>query len=495
MYLIDGYEGRPHITASQVGDYNIGVTGMNSCVFGVGEQLRAEIVDTNTIRVYDGAFMLQGRRGGIEAGTYETVTIENGTQAQFRNDLIAIKYEKDTEKLTESVSIVVIKGTPGDVASDPEVETGNLRTGDTVCYMPLYRVTLGGINLTGLEQLFTVRKTVEGLENKIDRVSYSSKYGLDVTTLTVSELFDSLDTGDTFSLVYDSSVHSGLAETVGVHIDYQYGLFVAEKIDPSYMKMEFICYADNSSNNRCIYEGSTVLLNGVRTIHNFKLRDARSVIAESGGATANYPDVRLFTSNTTNNTSADADVAANPVSSGNWYNVLRMGDKSYFSDLAFPFFDSASDHVAYRKVALSGGQIAAGNWRAFLDNNNFNVWAAKKIIVGGDRTNGYIRFPDIKKQIAWVHVSKKADFSTAWGNMLEFSDGGGVALGSWSAAFSETPVVAYNVKCDETGAGAILSTFNRADASQAGTITAVRATAYGTSRKWTFSAIGIGSYT
>ncbi len=168
MYIIDGYAGEPHITAPQVGDYNAGITGENSCVLKVGEKLRAEIIDTNTVRIYDGSFIFQGyRRGGINAGAYEDVSIENGTQSQKRNDIIAIKYERDSGQKTESFHLAVIKGTAGDTAVDPAIEEGNIRDGDSVCYMPLYRVTLNGINVTGIASLFIISKSIMEINNEL----------------------------------------------------------------------------------------------------------------------------------------------------------------------------------------------------------------------------------------------------------------------------------------------------------------------------------------
>lgn len=167
LYMADAYMGKAHVTADQIGDYNAGVSG-SGCVLNVGEKLRAEIINANLVRIYDGAFIFQGyRRSGITAGSYEDVTIENGTQAQKRNDLICAKYEKDAATSKENLTLVVIKGTPGDTASDPEIPEGDVRSGSAVCYMPLYRVKLDGINLTAVEKLFTVRKTLEEIEGDV----------------------------------------------------------------------------------------------------------------------------------------------------------------------------------------------------------------------------------------------------------------------------------------------------------------------------------------
>lgn len=179
LYMADAYMGKAHVTADQIGDYNAGVSG-SGCVLNVGEKLRAEIINANLVRIYDGAFIFQGyRRSGITAGSYEDVTIENGTQAQKRNDLICAKYEKDNATSKENLTLAVIKGIPGDTAADPSVPEGNVRSGNAVCYMPLYRVKLDGISVTGLESLFAVRDTMEQLEEKLN-VGYSLKNAVEI---------------------------------------------------------------------------------------------------------------------------------------------------------------------------------------------------------------------------------------------------------------------------------------------------------------------------
>lgn len=170
LYMADAYMGKAHVTADQVGDYNAGISGRD-CVLNVGEKLRAEILSANKVRIYDGAFLFGGRRSGITAGSYEDVTIQNGTQAQKRNDLICAKYEKDSVTSKENLTFTVIKGTPGSTAADPTVPAGTLRGGSAVCYMPLYRVKLDGINVTAVEKMFAVRKSMEEVEGIVDELN------------------------------------------------------------------------------------------------------------------------------------------------------------------------------------------------------------------------------------------------------------------------------------------------------------------------------------
>ena len=163
LYMADAYVGKAHVTADQVGDYNAGISGAD-CILNIGEKLRAEILSANKVRIYDGVFLFGGRRSGITPGSYEDVTIENGTQAQKRNDLICAKYEKDSATSRENLTLTVIKGTPGSAAADPAVPEGTIRGGSATCYMPLYRVKLDGINLTAVERIPPIRMTAEEME-------------------------------------------------------------------------------------------------------------------------------------------------------------------------------------------------------------------------------------------------------------------------------------------------------------------------------------------
>lgn len=166
LYMTDAYVGKAHVTADQVGDYNAGISGAD-CILNIGEKLRAEILSANKVRIYDGVFLFGGRRSGITAGSYEDVTIENGTQAQKRNDLICAKYEKDSATSRENLTLTVIKGTPGSAAADPAVPEGTIRGGSATCYMPLYRVKLDGINLTAVERIPAVRMTAAEMEEEL----------------------------------------------------------------------------------------------------------------------------------------------------------------------------------------------------------------------------------------------------------------------------------------------------------------------------------------
>lgn len=156
MQIIDGYCNEPNIFADDIGEYNTAIWGTRDCVLPAGERLGYELVSNNEIKIKDGVFSTQGRRGVIKKGTTESCVIENGTQAENRNDLIVIEYAKDPFTLVESHTLKVIQGTPGESAVDPDVVTGDIQAGDVLHQMPLYRVKLEGLNVVAVEQMFTV---------------------------------------------------------------------------------------------------------------------------------------------------------------------------------------------------------------------------------------------------------------------------------------------------------------------------------------------------
>ena len=63
----------------------------------------------------------------------------------------------------------MIKGTPGEAATDPDVVTGDIQAGDVLHQMPLYRVKLEGLNVVAVERLFSVGNNAIGKEFDPDK--------------------------------------------------------------------------------------------------------------------------------------------------------------------------------------------------------------------------------------------------------------------------------------------------------------------------------------
>lgn len=169
LHLITGYAGQEHITSADQGAYNAATFGEGEFVLDRGAKFNATVLSNNSISIADGEAMMQGRFIKMPSGTSETVGIDNGTVGKKRNDLIVIRYSKDSSTSIETTSLMVIKGTETDgTAVDPEYTHGDITDGtDIVNEMPLYRVSLDGINISKITALFSV---------KVSMVEYMDSY-------------------------------------------------------------------------------------------------------------------------------------------------------------------------------------------------------------------------------------------------------------------------------------------------------------------------------
>ena len=164
MDIITGYTGTPHITAENDRDINIGIFGSKSYVLQTGTMLTAEISNNNEIKVRDGVIMHQGCAASIKKNTYDSVTINNGSQGMKRIDLIVARYEKQPETNVESLTLKVLQGTP--VETSPQVPAhteGDIQAGDTVADMPLYEVEIDGLNITEIRKVFQTMGDLESV--------------------------------------------------------------------------------------------------------------------------------------------------------------------------------------------------------------------------------------------------------------------------------------------------------------------------------------------
>lgn len=167
--IVTAKKGEPHITSADDGALHQGIFGVDDYVLNVGEKFRAELVSNNEIKIYDGEGMMQGRHWRIEPGTYESVTIDNGSQGKKRKDLIVARYTKDAGSGVENIELAVLKGTETEEnAITPVPETGDLRDGDLKHEMVLYTVTLDGLNVIEVDVGFSVLVGMDELNNSLN---------------------------------------------------------------------------------------------------------------------------------------------------------------------------------------------------------------------------------------------------------------------------------------------------------------------------------------
>lgn len=165
--LVTGYAGTPHVTAAQDGELNAGILSTGKIVLGTNEMLAAEIVSNNLVKIKSGTMVNQGRQYTIPVDDYEQVTIDNGAQGKYRNDIIAFRYSVNESTKIEKVECVVIKGTAGTTATDPVLDVGNILDGDTSDEAALYRVRLEGLNIVAVEPMFDVVMPMAELQAKV----------------------------------------------------------------------------------------------------------------------------------------------------------------------------------------------------------------------------------------------------------------------------------------------------------------------------------------
>lgn len=159
LHIVTGYKGEPHVAADDHGALNASIFGAGEYVLGKGNKLSASIVSSNIIRIYDGDIMMQGRHIRLNEGNYVDVTIENGSQGTYRNDLIVARYTKDATSGVEDCNLVVIKGTAvSSNPADPSWTSGDIITGHALQNdMLLYRIPLIGLNVQEPVCLFETR--------------------------------------------------------------------------------------------------------------------------------------------------------------------------------------------------------------------------------------------------------------------------------------------------------------------------------------------------
>ncbi|MDR1954279.1 MAG: hypothetical protein LBQ21_07425 [Clostridiales Family XIII bacterium] len=154
MEIIDGRRGVDHVASQQIADMQMATIGSGDYVLDIGNKFAYTVISNNEVDVSDGVLIMQGRRGITPRGITEQLIIENGTQGAERHDLIVCRYTISGQPATEDMELMVVKGTPN--AGDPAINDGTvIRDGASIHDFALYRVRLSGIDLVGVDTLFS----------------------------------------------------------------------------------------------------------------------------------------------------------------------------------------------------------------------------------------------------------------------------------------------------------------------------------------------------
>lgn len=167
MRILTGSTGTSHITAADDGALYAGLAGKGSYVLNLGQQFKATVQSATSIKLGDGDGILQGRHFRTDPGDSDLVEIEENSAGTNRNDIIGVKYSAVSG--IESMAWQVVKGAAvSGTAPDPSYNEGNLLTGGTAAFMPMYRVKIVDASISEIEPMFSVLQTLDELDGRTD---------------------------------------------------------------------------------------------------------------------------------------------------------------------------------------------------------------------------------------------------------------------------------------------------------------------------------------
>lgn len=178
MKIVSGRTGSPHVTSQQFRQMLEGILGQDSYILTSGENLKPELSSNNLLKIRSGMMCHHGCISCVEIGTYDEVTLTNGSHGMQRIDLVVNRYTRNAETEVEKCEWKVITGTAK--ASSPAVPTytkGNLQEGDLVDECPVFEIHYNGINVTEVKSLLSVAGSLAELNGKLEEKKYSISQG------------------------------------------------------------------------------------------------------------------------------------------------------------------------------------------------------------------------------------------------------------------------------------------------------------------------------
>lgn len=230
MKIVSGRTGSPHVTSQQFRQMLEGIIGQGSYIITSGENLKPELSSNNLLKIRSGMMAHHGCISCVDIGTYDEVTLTNGSQGMKRIDLIVNRYTRNAETEVENCSWKVIQGKP--VASNPAVPaytSGNLQNGDLVDECPAFEVHYDGINVTEVKSLLSVTDGLSGLSRKLTDTNTNLAKANTVLEDRKPIFIDSTSTG---SVTFDTTnfLKSGItyAFVVAVNSNLNSGTYAQE---------------------------------------------------------------------------------------------------------------------------------------------------------------------------------------------------------------------------------------------------------------------------
>lgn len=179
MEIITGFQGKDHVTARQISRLIESFAGGGTYVLSTLDELKAEVLTVNSVRISTGDVIAEGCYYANEAP--EELVVENGVTGLNRNDIIVLRYIKADPAIdedgnpdytiprVESAQLAVVKGTPSSgEAADPAIVTASIYDENTsLAEYPLYRLPIKGLTVGAPEPLFVklppIKETCDGL--------------------------------------------------------------------------------------------------------------------------------------------------------------------------------------------------------------------------------------------------------------------------------------------------------------------------------------------
>lgn len=221
--IVTGLQEEPHVTPNDIGGFQQGVVGTKDYLMGVGKKAKATLVSNNSVRIDDGELVMQGVHFRILPGTYENVTINNGSQNMKRKDLIVARYTKNSGNGIENITLAVLQGTPvSGTAVAPVPTTGDIRAGALKHEMPLYVVELNGLNVVSVTPAFEILMNMKELQDGLDELN--SKFKIEVLEKSVFDPYQ-----NRCSIITQTIYTNGFLFDFKVDLTMKYAINVAQE--------------------------------------------------------------------------------------------------------------------------------------------------------------------------------------------------------------------------------------------------------------------------
>jgi hypothetical protein len=146
--LING-NGNHAVYASQDADWFGALTGNQTVIMNVNQNLAYELLDNNTLLIKSGVLVTkEGRRVQIDVGDTEEIIIPTGTQNVNRFYICGFKLETDGEGVQTATTFIEQMG-----SSTETITEETFKDGANTIYVSLYRIYQQGITISSITPL------------------------------------------------------------------------------------------------------------------------------------------------------------------------------------------------------------------------------------------------------------------------------------------------------------------------------------------------------